>query len=169
MQHEQAHPGLLGNNMFAYCNNNPANYSDPCGTCLHNLSFTDCNKCKAIREEVKQMWDDCTTFVSSIWNNITESVSNAWDTTVEWCEDACDNVVYTYENIDWEYVSEQTIKTGIVGTLGGAATGAYAGMIGAPITEGLSIPACAAVGAAIGFVGGVVEGFFEALLDELWR
>ena len=31
--------GLLGNNMFAYCNNNPGNYSDPsgmCGLCLSN-------------------------------------------------------------------------------------------------------------------------------------
>ena len=32
--------------MFAYCLNNPANGSDPCGTCFHRWDFwNDCAKC----------------------------------------------------------------------------------------------------------------------------
>ena len=43
---------LLGFNMFAYCENNPVIYSDPCGTCLHHWRFwKDCEKCAASKEE----------------------------------------------------------------------------------------------------------------------
>ncbi len=41
--------GLLGFNMFAYCNNNPVNGCDPCGTCEHDIYFfglVDCKKCR---------------------------------------------------------------------------------------------------------------------------
>ena len=39
--------GLLGNNMFAYCHNNPITWSDPCGTCLHRIDFwKHCDECK---------------------------------------------------------------------------------------------------------------------------
>ena len=31
--------GLLGNNMFAYCNNNTVNYADPSGMCPHDGKF----------------------------------------------------------------------------------------------------------------------------------
>lgn len=38
--------GILGNNMFAYCNNNPIMGCDPCGTCLHRWDFwNDCEEC----------------------------------------------------------------------------------------------------------------------------
>ena len=38
--------GLIGNNMFAYCNNNPVMGCDPCGTCFHRMDFwNDCEKC----------------------------------------------------------------------------------------------------------------------------
>ena len=38
--------GILGNNMFAYCNNNPINGCDPCGTCFHRWDFwNDCDEC----------------------------------------------------------------------------------------------------------------------------
>ena len=38
--------GVLGNNMFAYCLNNPTNSSDPCGTCRHRIDFwNDCDEC----------------------------------------------------------------------------------------------------------------------------
>ena len=42
--------GFLGYNMFAYCNNNPQTYCDPCGTCIHFwflLGLLDCDKCKS--------------------------------------------------------------------------------------------------------------------------
>ena len=45
---------LIGNNMFAYCNNNPVNGCDPCGTCFHRLDFwNDCEKCggRTIRDK----------------------------------------------------------------------------------------------------------------------
>ena len=41
--------GLLGSNMYAYCNNNPVNAYDPCGTCIHYwflLGLVDCDDCK---------------------------------------------------------------------------------------------------------------------------
>jgi hypothetical protein len=39
--------GILGNNMFAYCLNNPVNGSDPCGTCFHQWKFWEaCENCK---------------------------------------------------------------------------------------------------------------------------
>ena len=47
--------GILGNNMFAYCNNNPVMYNDPCGTCIHNwflLGLVDCKECK--KKEAEQ-------------------------------------------------------------------------------------------------------------------
>jgi len=38
--------GLIGNNMFAYCNNNPVMRCDPCGTCFHRWDFwNDCEDC----------------------------------------------------------------------------------------------------------------------------
>ena len=38
--------GLIGNNTFAYCLNNPVNGCDPCGTCFHRWDFwNDCEKC----------------------------------------------------------------------------------------------------------------------------
>ena len=47
--------------MFAYCNNNPANGCDPCGTCFHRLDFwNDCAKCGG-----RTLGDKCETF--RIW------------------------------------------------------------------------------------------------------
>lgn len=38
--------GVLGHNMFAYCENNTVMGYDPCGTCLHQWKFwNDCEKC----------------------------------------------------------------------------------------------------------------------------
>ena len=46
--------GELGNNMFAYCINNPVNGGDPCGTCFHHWQFwKDCAKCAASKAESK--------------------------------------------------------------------------------------------------------------------
>ena len=48
--------GLLGNNMFAYCGNDPIAFFDPCGTCGHRLDFwNDCEDCggKTIHEKLK--------------------------------------------------------------------------------------------------------------------
>ena len=42
--------GFVGFNLFAYCTNNPVNYSDPCGTCLHHIWFwKDCATCAQMK------------------------------------------------------------------------------------------------------------------------
>ena len=50
--------GVLGNNMFAYCNNNPVNMEDSCGHCSRFLGFlwkVDCNSssCPKSKKYVK--------------------------------------------------------------------------------------------------------------------
>ena len=53
---------ILGNNMFAYCLNNPINGSDPCGTCFHRWDFwNDCEKCGG--KTLLNKLDDFTTIV----------------------------------------------------------------------------------------------------------
>ena len=56
--------GLLGNNMFSYCLNNPTNGCDPCGTCFHRLDFwNDCENCggKSFAVKVKETFDEIMT------------------------------------------------------------------------------------------------------------
>jgi len=58
--------GLIGNNMFAYCNNNPANGCDPCGTCRHRWDFwNDCPTCenKTFIEQLEQDFDTAIDFI----------------------------------------------------------------------------------------------------------
>ena len=47
--------GILGNNMFAYCNNNPVNYYDPCGNKFWELFDT-------------YVWSKIVDFINSIFN-----------------------------------------------------------------------------------------------------
>ena len=77
--------GLLGNNMFAYCLNNPVNGCDPCGTCFHHWKiFDECEECegKTFGEKVESAWEDFTT----------------------WCED-------TYDHINGVYQQQQQLNT----------------------------------------------------------
>ena len=48
--------GFVGNNMFAYCLNNPVMGCDPCGTCEHNgKRLKRCEECKqAAKEKLRQ-------------------------------------------------------------------------------------------------------------------
>ena len=71
--------GFVGNNMFAYCNNNPVNGADPCGTCFHRWDFwNDCEKCggQTLREKVNELWHQA----QGIYNNVLEDCNN-YDTT----------------------------------------------------------------------------------------
>lgn len=53
--------------MFAYCNNNTVNGSDPCGTCFHRLDFwNDCEKCGG--KTFGNKWDDFTSSCSNAYN-----------------------------------------------------------------------------------------------------
>ena len=66
--------GVLGNNMFAYCLNNPVIFIDPCGTCVHNWKLYDCERCAAF------------------WNGVSTAVENAWNDVSEFCVDAYDKI-----------------------------------------------------------------------------
>ena len=142
--------GNLGNNMFAYCLNNPANGCDPCGTCFHRWDFwNDCEKCggETLDEKMEQ--------VSITWNKIARPVV-----------DFVDTVLYRIEYMDWEEVAKDSIVAAVADGAAGATTGYVAGLWGVPITEGLSLPACALVGGVIGFTGGIVSGFITSFVEE---
>ena len=52
--------------MFAYCNNNPANGYDPCGTCIHNWKFYDCERCAAFWNGIAEWFVDAYDTISSV-------------------------------------------------------------------------------------------------------
>ena len=78
-------------------------------------------------------------------------------------------VYYDPSGKDWDNVIKTTITTAVAGAASCAASGAYLGYIGAPFTEGLSVPACVAVGGLSGFVGGAVTGFVTGVINEFWN
>ena len=67
--------GLLGNNMFAYCVNNPVNGCDPCGTCFHNFSWENCPKCEAFWKSVEEGWNDFIGALEKGWDAFSQSCS----------------------------------------------------------------------------------------------
>ena len=61
--------GLTGNNMFAYCLNNPVNGCDPCGTCFHRWDFwNDCEECggQTIKEKLIDYYENGLTLNGSL-------------------------------------------------------------------------------------------------------
>lgn len=52
--------------MFAYCNNNPVNGCDPCGTCFHNWKFYNCEKCAMFWDGVGKWCVDTYDMLNSI-------------------------------------------------------------------------------------------------------
>ena len=68
--------GILGNNMFAYCNNNPVNASDPCGTCIHRLDFwNNCEKCCTNYRSTEYGWAHLAYTIEQGWYALTQSFS----------------------------------------------------------------------------------------------
>ena len=79
--------GVLGSNAFAYCNNNPIQFIDPCGTCIHYwylFGLVDCEDCKDLKARSVQYniplysqgmlplcWAYCQTMVESYQNGKT--------------------------------------------------------------------------------------------------
>ncbi|MBQ5865475.1 MAG: hypothetical protein IIW56_02205 [Oscillospiraceae bacterium] len=60
---------ILGNNMFAYCLNNPVNGCDPCGTCFHRWDFlNDCENCggQTIKDKLIDYYDNGLTLNGSV-------------------------------------------------------------------------------------------------------
>ncbi len=58
--------------MFAYCNNNPVMGCDPCGTCIHNWKFYDCEKCAAFWNGVGQWCVDAYNTINSVYQHQTQ-------------------------------------------------------------------------------------------------
>lgn len=52
--------------MFAYCNNNPVMGCDPCGTCIHNWKFYNCEKCDAFWDGVGDWFVDAYETITSV-------------------------------------------------------------------------------------------------------
>ena len=141
---------ILGNNMFAYCLNNPINGSDPCGTCFHRWDFwNDCEKCggETFGEKMSQ--------VRSTWDKITRPVV-----------DVIDNTLYRISHMDWEQVAKDSLVAAVADGAAGAVTGYVSGMWGVPFTDGLTLPACALAGGLLGFTGGLVSGFITSFFEE---
>ncbi len=80
--------GFTGNNMFAYCNNNPVNGHDPCGTCFHRWDFwNDCEKCGG------------------------KTIEDKWSGIITWCKDAYDTISSVQQQqtaIQNQIIMEQT-------------------------------------------------------------
>ena len=72
--------GLIGNNMFAYCNNNPVIGCDPLGTCFHRLDFwNDCSNCGG--ETFGDKWNSFTNWCDDTYNDVKDFVTNTDETT----------------------------------------------------------------------------------------
>ena len=95
-----------------------------------------------------------------------EQVSFTWNKIARPVVDFVDTELYRIEYMDWEEVAKDSIVAAVADGAAGAATGYVAGLWGVPITEGLSLPACALVGGAIGFTGGIVSGFITSFVEE---
>ena len=62
--------GIVGNNMFAYCGNNPVNCVDLCGHCFHHWKFwEDCEKCKE-NNATERTWENIWDTIQAIGKNI---------------------------------------------------------------------------------------------------
>lgn len=100
--------GLLGNNMFAYCNNNPSNYSDPSGMCARCLASVRSDQVMTYVSE------DCgggssspvsTTYTDTSATGILGAavIGTLWETVQNW------NLVYTKSDRE-TYQYQQVLK-----------------------------------------------------------
>ena len=79
--------GILGNNMFAYCQNSPVDGSDPCGTCFHRLDFwNDCSECGA--KTLCDKWNDTTVAITDFLSDQADVAGDAWQDFTTWATKA---------------------------------------------------------------------------------
>ena len=79
---KQINPDMVGGNLFAYCNNNPVNGCDPCGTCFHRWDFwNDCDKCGG--ETFKEKWNNFTNRISSVYSAQQETDRRIHETQIQ--------------------------------------------------------------------------------------
>ena len=86
--------------MFAYCNSNPVNSCDPCGTCIHNWKLYNCEKCAAF------------------WNRVSTTAKNAWNDVTAWSADTFYTIASTYQqqveiNIEIKREQMELIESGV--------------------------------------------------------
>ncbi len=68
--------GLAGNNMFAYCGNNPAIYCDPTGRFLEEVWDWIVDSIKEQHEQAKEKYKKVKEKIDTISNNILEDIKN---------------------------------------------------------------------------------------------
>ena len=90
---------MSGNNIFAYCLNNPVNGCDPCGTCFHRWDFwNDCDECKG-KNWIRKIEAVLSDKSGTISQGITGSISlGFWTFGGQWgvSADLKGNVEYQY-------------------------------------------------------------------------
>ena len=94
-----ANGGIMGYNMFAYCNNNPVMHTDANGHWLFDW------------EDVSNAWNGICDTVCDAWDTAAEWSSNAWDATTEWASNA-----WT-ETKDWVSETSEKVKTVVSDTV----------------------------------------------------
>ena len=106
--------GFVGNNMFAYCLNNPINGSDPCGSCFHRLDFwNDCDKCGGRAFEEK--WDDFTSKIEHYQKQQTEIEEQILREQVEIIEDGAETLWDAYnKGLEMKQEAQLTNTTALI-------------------------------------------------------
>ena len=153
--------GILSNNMFAYCVNNPVNRIDKTGTSLEDLwdavvEWVDTGMWAL--EEIYYVFEEA--FLEKVDLCIDEPfniVSHAhhcidfWED-IYWC---VDEIKQGTKDTVFHEVRKKSLANGLGGLAGGVAVGFVTGTVFAPATGGLSYALLVQTGLA-GFLGGYV-------------
>ena len=153
--------GILGNNMFVYCGNNPVNRIDKTGTSFEDLwdavvEWVD-TRMWAL-EEIYYVFEEA--FLEKVDLCIDEPfniVSHAqhcidfWED-IYWC---IDEIKQGTKDTVFHEIRKKSLANGLGGLAGGVAVGFVTGTVFAPATGGLSYALLVQTGLA-GFLGGYV-------------
>ena len=121
---------------------------------------TDVWNCVA--DVATDVWNCVADVATDVGNCVADVATDAW----KWTTGTVDETLRRLDNVDWDYVLEETQTDAIVGMGSCTAVGYVSAKLGAPFTAGASIPVCIVAGAVIGVVGGGIEGFLKSFLDE---
>ena len=148
--------------MFAYCNNNPIMGCDPCGTCIHNWKFYDCEKCAAFWSGVGEWFVDTYDTITSVHQQQAQLQTQITMQQNEMIADAAGTVwdAYVHSNelqVQQKYQQDMTVRGAITGELESwsndpARAGDFAANLGSATTGYIGYAALAS-GASIPVVG----------------